>query len=205
MTTSPMMHTSTPPTGNSPSLRAAGGSKGTMTPMSLPASSPATAYQQPSSSPRSYARAPPVRPYGSPLLGRSKVNAKEPQGDTKAFGELVAHMVEERTRMSRRGTVEEAVQQQEEARGAKSVGGSLSGSLEKDRAELIVDVPVWSPGCFQGTSLSFVLWSCDSPKTDKIRPLHTARIEGYHIGSYPFFTVLSPANPFLGFLIPPLG
>jgi len=37
------------------------------------------------------------------------------------------------------------------------LGGSLSGSLEKDRAELIVDVPVWSPGCFQGMSLLYLL------------------------------------------------
>jgi hypothetical protein len=91
------------------------------------------------------------------MLARSKANAREPEGDTKEFGELVAHMVEERTRRSRKGTVEEAVQQQEEGRGAKSVGGSLSSSLEKDRAELIVDVPVWSPGCFQGMSLLYPL------------------------------------------------
>lgn len=151
MTTSPMLHTSTPPSGNSPSLRASG-IKGNMTPMSLPSTSPSAAYQQPSSAPRSYARAPQARPYGSPLLSRNKNNVKEPQGDTKKFGELVAHMVEERTREARRGggSIEEA--QALQARESRSVGGSLSGSLEKDRAELIVDVPVWSPGCFQGMS-----------------------------------------------------
>ena len=34
----------------------------------------------------------------------------------------------------------------------RSMGGSLAGSWEKEMAELIVDIPVWSPGCFQGES-----------------------------------------------------
>jgi hypothetical protein len=147
MTTSPMVAHSTPPTGNSPSLRASG-VKGNMTPMSLPAASPVSQYQQPNSAPRSYARAPPIRPYASPSLRRT--NAKDAEGDTKKFGELVAQLVEDRSRRHRKGDdlqmdgIEEGVKQ-----GAE---GSLSGSWEKERAELIVDVPVWSPGCFQGTS-----------------------------------------------------
>jgi hypothetical protein len=147
MTTSPMVAHSTPPTGNSPSLRASG-VKGNTTPMSLPAASPVSQYQQPNSAPRSYARAAPIRPYASPSLRRT--NAKDAEGDTKKFGELVAQLVEDRSRRHRKGDdlqmdgIEEGVKQ-----GAE---GSLSGSWEKERAELIVDVPVWSPGCFQGTS-----------------------------------------------------
>lgn len=122
--------------------------KGNMTPMSLPATSPVSQYQQPNSAPRSYARAPPIRPYASPSLRRT--NAKDAEGDTKKFGELVAQLVEDRSRRHRKGDdlqmdgIEEGVKQ-----GAE---GSLSGSWEKERAELIVDVPVWSPGCFQDLS-----------------------------------------------------
>jgi hypothetical protein len=32
----------------------------------------------------------------------------------------------------------------------RSLGPSLAGSFENERAELLVDIPVWSPGCFQG-------------------------------------------------------
>ena len=90
----------------------------------------------------------------------------DPKGDTKRFGDLVASMVEERTRRGRRGQTPDNNNEDDEnesqngvgdGRVVKSVGGSLAGSWEKERAELIVDVPVWSPGCFQGMSLSFAL------------------------------------------------
>lgn len=150
MTTSPMLaHTSTPPSGNSPSLRASG-TKGNMTPMSLPAPSPVNQYQQPNSTPRSYARAPPIRPYGSPLSTRIKNGAKEAEGDTKKFGELVAQMVEDRSRRGRKGGDDQL--QMDGIDDTRAKEGSLTGSWEKERAELIVDVPVWSPGCFQGPS-----------------------------------------------------
>ena len=58
----------------------------------------------------------------------------------------MAHMVEDRSRRGRKGD-DLQMDGIEETKG----GGSLSGSWEKERAELIVDVPVWSPGCFQGT------------------------------------------------------
>lgn len=80
----------------------------------------------------------------------------DPTGDTKKFGELVANMVDERTKRGRKGPLPEhesgQQQQKEEVGKSKSVGGSLAGSWEKERAELIVDVPVWSPGCFQDLS-----------------------------------------------------
>lgn len=172
--TSPMLehapnhgqHFTTPPSGNSPSLRAKG--SGHVTPLSL-----AQQYPQPNPQPRSqtsapvgvpaqsrsYARAPPVRPYGSSLNSRTRAATADPTGDTKQFGDLVASMVEERTRRGRRGQTPDSEQDNDndhdgnERRGGrviKSVGGSLAGSWEKERAELIVDVPVWSPGCFQG-------------------------------------------------------
>lgn len=65
----------------------------------------------------------------------------------------MAQMVEDRSRRGRRGDdlqmdgIEEGV--------TKGAEGSLSGSWEKERAELIVDVPVWSPGCFQGSSFAY--------------------------------------------------
>lgn len=49
-----------------------------------------------------------------------------------------------------RGGVGEALANVDERIGARSAGGSLGGSWETERAELIVDIPVWSPGCFQG-------------------------------------------------------
>lgn len=161
-------YSATPPSGNSPSLRAK--PSGNITPLSLnqqypqPQPQPQAHSQsqgqihtqsQPQSQTRSYARPPPVRPYGSPMANRVRGGNADPQGDTKKFGDLVATMVEERTRMSRKGGNDQG-QREDDAGGrlTKSVGGSLAGSWEKERAELIVDVPVWSPGCFQGTSVS---------------------------------------------------
>jgi len=71
---------------------------------------------------------------------------KEVTGDTKEFGNLVNRMVEKRARKARAGEVVLG----EDGRKVKSLGGSLAGSWEKEKAELIVDIPVWSPGCFQG-------------------------------------------------------
>lgn len=196
MMTSPMLehapkhghsqHFTTPPSGNSPSLRAKG--SGHVTPLSLGQQYPQpnanasasgltqaqaqTKSQASAPAPvavpaqnRSYARAPPVRPYGSSLSSRTRAATAEPQGDTKRFGDLVASMVEERTRRGRRGQTPDSDQDgaagnEANATGGrviKSVGGSLAGSWEKERAELIVDVPVWSPGCFQGTLHSLVV------------------------------------------------
>jgi hypothetical protein len=62
-------------------------------------------------------------------------------------------MVEDRSRRGRKGRADEL-----EMDGIDAKEGSLAGSWEKERAELIVDVPVWSPGCYRSTSL----WSSDS-------------------------------------------
>lgn len=43
---------------------------------------------------------------------------------------------------------------EERGRQVRSLGGSLAGSYENEKAELIVDIPVWSPGSFQGKSAS---------------------------------------------------
>lgn len=166
MTSSPMLDhaphshshfTSTPPSGNSPSLRAK--TSGNITPLSL-----GQQYPQPQPQTRSYARPPPVRPYGSPMANKARGGCADPKGDTKKFGDLVATMVEDRTRRGRKGRQDQEQEEEGEGQGqgereddaggrlTKSVGGSLAGSWEKERAELIVDVPVWSPGCFQDLS-----------------------------------------------------
>lgn len=86
--------------------------------------------------PRSYARPPPIRPYQSALCSRGWASGrgsnghgravKEMKVDPKAFGELVAVLVKER--------VEKGL------------------AVEGEKVELIVDYPVWSPGSFQGES-----------------------------------------------------
>lgn len=73
------------------------------------------------------------------------------EGDTKVFTERVVAIIENRARRARTGrALGHEGRFEVEARRGKSMGGSLSGSWENERAELIVDIPVWSPGCFQG-------------------------------------------------------
>lgn len=138
---------------------------GTATPLgALPA--PAMSTSLPygggsGSATRSYARQPERRPYQSNLVSRATTAqqrfAKPVEGDTKLFGEMVAELVNVRHRKARQGAL---VEEEEEAgskagtpvRKGKSLGGSLAGSWEDERAELIVDVPVWSPGCFTDLS-----------------------------------------------------
>ena len=115
-------------------------SSGSVTPLNLAASA--------STTPRSSARAPPVRPYRSALCSRADRIVREVAGDTKDFGDLVVGMVEKRARKARGGNIIDSGG--EDARKGRSLGGSLAGSWERERAELIVDIPVWSPGCFQG-------------------------------------------------------
>ncbi|KAK4687956.1 hypothetical protein P7C73_g2158, partial [Tremellales sp. Uapishka_1] len=89
---------------------------------------------------RSFARPPQARPYQSPLCSRASVDQSviAPEGDVKRFAEMIAGVVEGRVG-SGLGSVTEGV-------------GARSSSWEKEKAELIVDIPVWSPGCFQDLS-----------------------------------------------------
>ncbi|WRT68251.1 uncharacterized protein IL334_005227 [Kwoniella shivajii] len=116
---------------------------------------------------RSYVRGPQARPYAQPAR-----NIKQITGDSKQFTELVASMVNKREQEKRKQdiTIEmiENVNISQDAvttttsptatrhldvpKRAKSLAGSLAGSWEVERAELIVDIPVWSPGCFQDLS-----------------------------------------------------
>jgi len=157
MTSSPMLHPhphsiphtplSTSPTA-SPILRPlassmARSSSGSITPLRLSSPAPATL-------PRNFGRPPTVRPYQSALCARAGVsgrNVRDVEGDSKEFGDLVFDMIERRGRKTRAGELGAG---DEDGRKSKSLGGSLAGSWEKERAELIVDIPVWSPGCFQG-------------------------------------------------------
>jgi len=74
--------------------------------------------------------------------GKGSGNAGDVVGDTKEFGDMVVHLVEERVRRLRSGDT------------GSGKGGvkSAAGSWEVERVELIVDIPVWSPGCFQDLS-----------------------------------------------------
>lgn len=108
---------------------------------SAPAPAPA------SCSPRSYARAPPQRPYA--LQTRLQQKREPIDGDTKAFADKVVSIIEARARRARTGALFN-LGEVDESRKIRSLGGSLSGSWEMERAEFIVDIPVWSPGCFQG-------------------------------------------------------
>ncbi|AFR95778.1 hypothetical protein C343_03884 [Cryptococcus neoformans C23] len=151
---------------------------GTMAPVSLSLSSSASALPSTTTSQatisqsaptRSFARGPQARPYGPPMLRK-----KELDGDTKRFAELVVETVDERrlslassSPVSRgrklegeKGLIEmvENVSLQEAHHGARNIerrgtqGRMMSGSWEAERADLIVDYPVWSPGCFQDLS-----------------------------------------------------
>lgn len=62
-----------------------------------------------------------------------------------AFAKLVAGIVQDRGMELRMGGLG-----LDTGKSGKST--SPIGSFEIERAELIVDVPVWSPGCFQGMS-----------------------------------------------------
>ena len=137
--------------------------------MSLPGPSPLSTPGSPNQT-RSYARAPTVRPYQSAIgsrQGHGRGRQCPIQGDTKAFADMVVEIVVDRSRRARMGKLPEMlenVQQQgggdvaaaggggtdNALRKGRSCGGSLSGSWEMEKAELLVDIPVWSPGCFQG-------------------------------------------------------
>lgn len=116
-------------------------------------------------SPRSYARAPERRPYAPLLSSRASMQGPkvELEGDTKMFVELVAQLVVSRTQanIKMRGRKATAEGVEEKRSGSRSVSSSRArgdspnnspGSWDAERAELLVDVPVWSPGCFQGMS-----------------------------------------------------
>lgn len=151
---------------------------GTMAPISLSLSSSASSAPtttaashgtlSQSAPTRSFVRGPQARPYGPPMSRK-----KELDGDTKRFAELVVETVDERRRLSlaasspvsrgrtlegEKGLVEmvENVSLQGAHHEARSIerrgtqGRMMSGSWEAERADLIVDYPVWSPGCFQG-------------------------------------------------------
>jgi hypothetical protein len=84
----------------------------------------------------------------------------ELEGDTKMFVELVAQLVVSRTQARGRRSSPEA-----NRTGGRSVSSSRArgdspstsaGSWGVEKAELLVDVPVWSPGCFQGMFISFL-------------------------------------------------
>ncbi|ODN78966.1 hypothetical protein, variant [Cryptococcus amylolentus CBS 6039] len=110
---------------------------------------------------RSYVRGPQARPYGP-----SSIKKKELDADSRHFAELVARSVDDRRGSPSRekGLIEMVenvtIEEQEERTEARKIEQrkqlgrmqSLGGSWENERAELIVDYPVWSPGCFQDLS-----------------------------------------------------
>ncbi|OCF38764.1 hypothetical protein I317_07445 [Kwoniella heveanensis CBS 569] len=117
---------------------------------------------------RSFVRGPQARPYASyakPSMGGK--NARDViDGDSKRFAEIVAGMVSRRANEKRKGELVEMIENvklDDESvsspkginapKRTRSVAGSLGGSSwEAERLELIVDIPVWSPGCFQDLS-----------------------------------------------------
>lgn len=147
-----------------------------------------------SASPRTYARAPPARPYA--LSPRNSQRALDVDGDTKAFADSVVGIIEDRARKIRSGgfaqdsDVEDEGRQQ--ARKGRSLGGSIAGSWEIERAEFIVDVPVWSPGCFQGKSTPLSIVGLILI----VRLVDVTRIERYDIVSYPLVIGLPHEHPF---------
>ncbi|ODN92818.1 hypothetical protein L198_05614 [Cryptococcus wingfieldii CBS 7118] len=110
---------------------------------------------------RSYVRGPQARPYGP-----SSIKKKELDADSRHFAELVARSVDDRRGSPSRekGLIEMVenvtIEEHEERTEARKIEQrkqlgrmqSLGGSWENERAELIVDYPVWSPGCFQDLS-----------------------------------------------------
>ncbi|KAK8854920.1 hypothetical protein IAR55_003659 [Kwoniella newhampshirensis] len=111
---------------------------------------------------RSFVRGPQARPYLSPLCSRglSAKGGKELDGDTRRFAEIVKRVVDDRAEDKRKGDLIEMIENVHLEEGhlpapprrGRSVAGSVAGSWETERAELIVDIPVWSPGCFQDLS-----------------------------------------------------
>ncbi|WVQ82038.1 hypothetical protein IAT38_004166 [Cryptococcus sp. DSM 104549] len=116
---------------------------------------------------RSFARQPQARPYQSPLLARQMAGkARQMDPDTKRFAELVVGMMGDRLARAgagaghnEKGLVEmienvklEGAVDVKQTRPAVPRKASLAGSWEAEKAELIVDIPVWSPGCFQDLS-----------------------------------------------------
>jgi hypothetical protein len=89
-------------------------------------------------------------------------NVKDVKGDTKEFAEKLVHLVEERRRGVRVGNG---------GGGARSV----VGSWEVERVELIVDIPVWSPGCFQGTQSFTPFFQTDEKLAVDLSTLHSLR------------------------------
>ncbi|WWD02483.1 hypothetical protein V865_000523 [Kwoniella europaea PYCC6329] len=115
---------------------------------------------------RSFVRGPQARPYNA-----LPKNPKAVDGDTKRFAEIVASMVTQRENEKRKSELIEMVENvnlsssQEDSRSIgsnvkrmnipkrnKSIAMGMVGSWEVEAAELIVDIPVWSPGCFQDLS-----------------------------------------------------
>ena len=120
-------------------------------------------------SPRSYARAPTQRPY---LLNNNRASAKVTKpviGDTKVFADKVAFLVEKRAGEARLtkglgaatstgntgkspSTPGQLTERTERTGRSLGGAGSFSSTNEFERAELIIDYPVWSPGSFQDLS-----------------------------------------------------
>lgn len=72
------------------------------------------------------------------------------KGDSLEFAALVAGIVQDRGVELKMGGLGLDVDGSQQQKGDGRVSKSVAGSWEIERAELIVDVPVWSPGCFQG-------------------------------------------------------
>ncbi|KAI9637268.1 uncharacterized protein MKK02DRAFT_32153 [Dioszegia hungarica] len=112
------------------------------------------------SSSRSYERArqPTQRPYQSALVSRAAAGGgraiRAVEGDSKEFAGLVAGIVQDRGVELRMGGLGLGLDTDggKGLKSSRSCAGSVAGSWEIERAELIVDVPVWSPGCFQDLS-----------------------------------------------------
>ncbi|WWC71725.1 uncharacterized protein I206_105683 [Kwoniella pini CBS 10737] len=110
---------------------------------------------------RSFVRGPQARPY------LATKTPKTVEGDTRKFADLVSKMVNQFDQQKRKEELIEMIENVNLSSSPKPIlggslnvpkrnksigGGSLAGSWEVERAELIVDIPVWSPGCFQDLS-----------------------------------------------------
>lgn len=195
----------------------------TMASISLPLSSsalsalPSTTTSQntlnQSTPTRSFARGPQARPYGPPTLRK-----KELDGDTKRFAELVVETVEERRRLllassspvsrgrtleGEKGSIEtvENVNLQDVHHGPRNIerrgtqGRLMSSSWEAERADLIVDYPVWSPGCFQGTLRFSHASDSEFADSSTHRPLYPSITPREDAFSHPPALVSPPKRP----------